>query len=156
MICKSNVTGSLMAPTLLLLPAIPSHSQIVGGGGGGLTWGRIFQVHSSPRPRCHPRGLVPRDVQPVARPGPVSAGGAAATPSTLAVPGYPRLPQVPAPARPSAPAARPRAARRHSSPGLGPARPSSCRTPVLRALPPDAPHGRLCPLLPLQNCQKFS
>lgn len=46
MICKSNVTGSLMAPTLLLLPAIPSHSQIVGGGGGGLTWGRIFQVHS--------------------------------------------------------------------------------------------------------------
>lgn len=53
------------------------------------------------------------------------------------------------------PAAQPHAARRDSCPGLGPARSSSCRTAVLRPLPPDAP-GRLCPLLSLQNCQKFS
>lgn len=45
-------------------------------------------------PCCHLRGLVPRDVRPVAGPGPVAAGGAAATPSAFAVPGYPCLPQV--------------------------------------------------------------
>lgn len=43
-------------------------------------------------------------MQPVARPGPVPAGGAAAPPPALAVPGYPCLPQVPPPAQPRAPA----------------------------------------------------
>lgn len=54
----------------------------------------------------------------------------------------------PGPAPPSAcggPQPRPPAARRpgasrdSSCPGLSPGRPSSCRTPVLRPLPPDAP-----------------
>ncbi|TKC51045.1 hypothetical protein EI555_003191, partial [Monodon monoceros] len=59
-----------------------------------LTAGRSHRApRSSEAANERARRLVPRDVQPVARPGPVSAGGAAATPSTLAVPGYPRLSQ---------------------------------------------------------------
>lgn len=123
----------------------------------------------SSRPRCHPRGLVPRDVQPVARPGPVSSGGAAATSSTLAVPGYPRLPQVLSPAWPRAPEP-PRWLSAQTAGLWLPVSTQPAETPALvSAQPAPLPVGPLscalylrmppavsAQLLPPQDCQNFS
>lgn len=91
---------------------------MIKGAGGGRSWspcaaaplglqslaGTLSRPPACPPwplgPRCFrpcrlPPGLVPQDLQSVARPGPVAAGGAAAPPPALALPGHPSLPQVP-------------------------------------------------------------